>query len=69
MFKALKRIMLHFDDKLGILSMLGTGIAGAALMAVLAEPFDPLNPPFITLLIGITLIVLDYFYQPLENDE
>lgn len=52
---------LHFDDELGMMSVVGATLVGAGLVAIAAEPvFSPLSVETITTLVGLVLIVLDY---------
>lgn len=56
----LQELVLHFDDELGVLSAIGSGLAGAGLAALLLAGM-PGNADAVVTLAGLGLIVLDYF--------
>lgn len=59
--QSIEEIFLHFDDELGLLSVIGSGIAGAGLVGLLMAGNGG-TPTYITvLLVGIGFLVLDYF--------
>lgn len=56
------RIWMHFDDELGVLSMLGSAITGGGLTALLsASGAEPVGAEIASLVAGLVLISLDYF--------
>lgn len=55
-----EEIVLHFDDELGVFSAMGSGIAGAGLAAI-ALGGDTGPGAVAVTLVGLALIVLDYF--------
>lgn len=70
MLKIIKEIILHLSDQLGILSTLGAGIGGAGLSSLLITGAPLLSGDFLAVVIGLFLIILDYFIVfPKEKDE
>jgi hypothetical protein len=59
--QAIERIFLHFDDELGLLSVIGAGTAGAGLVGLLMEGNGSTTTYLAVLLVGIGFLVLDYF--------
>lgn len=60
LYDRLEEAAVHFDDELGVLSAVGSGLAGAGL-ASLVFSGGPAAAEAVTTLAGIGLIVLDYF--------
>lgn len=57
----LNELFLHFDDELGMMSVLGAILVGAGLVTSVAEPvFDIVSVETLTFLVGLVLIILDY---------
>lgn len=60
--RKVEEIFLHFDDELGVFSATGSALAGAGLVALLGTSSPAIiGPESLTLLVGLGLIVLDYF--------
>ncbi len=60
--RKLEEVFLHFDDELGVFSAAGSGLAGAGLVGMLAVgDVGTMMPATLTFLLGLGLIVLDYF--------
>jgi len=70
MLSLTKKVMMHLSDQLGILSIIGSGFAGAGIATLLIEGTGVASLEFLAALIGLGLIILDYFVVfPSEEEE
>ncbi len=70
MWSLTKKIILHLSDQLGILSIIGSGVAGAGIATILIEGTGVISLEFLAAIIGLGLIILDYFIVfPSEEEE
>ncbi len=69
MWNITKEIILHLSDQLGILSIIGSGIGGASLATLLIEGSSFPSLESVLLVIGLGLIILDYFVVFPDQEE
>jgi len=61
MIKKAEKLFLHLSDQLGVLSILGAGIGGAGLAAMVFENPGFASFEFLVTVVGLVLMVMDYF--------